>query len=780
MAAPARAFDTAAAAALGVATASLATAAHLWAEPAALAVLCAAAIGSGWLLRSLHRWLWRRGPVRRAQALQRLAQTLAAGHFDTSAMPAPAEGADPTLQALRLELHALRDEHARLQRLLSALRASETDRTRRDAHDTLRRALDGDDRFGAGPAQPLTSAGPPATTRVAQAAALAALLLPLALAAAALAWHEAAWRTRLQQAGQQALQQAWTAELARAGQRLDAALDARQRRTVPPTSTSPAPSPTPSPTPSPEDGLVWDLPGVDPATRVGVRLHDAQSASRLGPGLLVHTRALPDGRVLSVGTDLGPLLQSLQAGLGGPVALLSPRGLLLAGSPPPADRRVTLPLPGLDAHPRRPAALLQLPAAPAPLPPPSDAPLLAALLVLPLLPAAALAWRLHHRRKALEPALAALEALSLEHPPASEAWLHLLTRRGPAGRLARAAERLRSQGRALEALRDERQRVAAQHSRMIRRHLRRLAHTLDDSARDAVLGELGDEGTGDGQPQLARLATLLERLCTLVGTQQARLLQLLRELQDSVATREALAGLRQDLAIARRLQQAIVPRGTPPLPGVRLAATMVPAHEVGGDFHDAFALDDHRLALVMADVSGKGVPAAYFAAIARTRLRTMAAFVDDPAQLVARLNDALAAENDEALFVTLFYAVVDLASGTMVSVNAGHNPPLLRRADGRVLTLPMGRNPVLGVDPGRSFAADHDTLRPGDALLVYTDGITEAQDQRGALFGVHALQQLLALDDADPLPRIVDAVRRFEGGAAQADDLTAMWVRREG
>lgn len=644
---------------------------------------------------------------------------------------------------------------------------------------------------------------------------MAALLAACGAAAVAALLREAQWRDRLDQAAQVPLQQAWASTTAQARGQLAAVLDGLQaqpglRAAEPAVLTerlaraaadaglvqvdlydaarrlraSSAAGPA-QPLADAGSLLALGQAGAGLAQHAGVRLREAGHASGGGPALYVLLRRLDDGSVLAAAADLRALLQATERQLGQPLALTSPRGLLLAGLPPPADDRHRLPLAGLSglsglaAAEARPAALL-LAARPdrATAPPLGVAPL-AWLAAIPLVFAASLAFAL---RRLMAPLLAPVnlvEALAdgrLQAGADDADTLAPIEAGGEAARLARAAERLRTELRTLDALRDERQRVATQQARLIRQQLRALADMLDEGSRHEVLAELGDEGTGDGRPQLVRLATLLGRLTSLVGSQQGRLLALLRELQASVHTRELFASLQQELEIARRMQQAILPRAAPPTPRVRLDATMIPAREVGGDFYDWFLLDDNRLALVVADVSGKGVPAAFFMAVTRTLLRSTAAFVAHPAQVLARLNDELAAENDETLFVTLFYAVLDLRTGQLDSVNAGHNPPLLRRADGSVQALPRGRNPMLAAQAGLQFQADRCQLAPGDALLLYTDGITEAQDPAGALFGEPALVAALSTAGDQPVQALVAAVRAFENGAAQADDITCVWL----
>jgi serine phosphatase RsbU (regulator of sigma subunit) len=205
---------------------------------------------------------------------------------------------------------------------------------------------------------------------------------------------------------------------------------------------------------------------------------------------------------------------------------------------------------------------------------------------------------------------------------------------------------------------------------------------------------------------------------------------------------------------------------------------------VGGDFYDFFRLDEHHLALVVADVSGKGVPAAFFMAVSRTLLRAVAQFSQGPADCLRRLNDLLAADNEEMMFVTLFYAVIDTRSGQVVYGNAGHNPPYVVRADGRIEPVPGTGNMALAVMEDLSFDERLLHLHPGDALFMYTDGVTEASDPAQALFGEQRLEAFLSGRHETPVQdlnrELVAAIKVFEAGGAQADDITCLMVRRDG
>ncbi|WP_159910909.1 PP2C family protein-serine/threonine phosphatase [Pantoea sp. 18069] len=362
------------------------------------------------------------------------------------------------------------------------------------------------------------------------------------------------------------------------------------------------------------------------------------------------------------------------------------------------------------------------------------------------------------------------------------------------GSVARGVLQIRSELLSLETLRQERVRTRRQQERLIRDQLRSLADSLDPASREEILLALGSQG-GAGTPApgeapngLADLAGILGRMSGLVSTQQNRLLKLLREVQASVQTQAMLASLQQELEIAREMQLSILPRQTPNRPEIEIAATMIAAKEIGGDFYDYFAIDDDHLAIVIADVSGKGVPAAFFMAISRTLLKSNGLFLRTPGATIAALNDQLCTENDQMMFVTVFYAVLQLSSGQLTYVNAGHNPPILVQ-QGIAQFFPKGRNMGLAVLEDQQYHEGTLQLRAGDSLLLYTDGVTEATDAHSALFGDARLLQVVQSFKAQPdrrgearqlTERIVEEVRHFEAGAAQADDITVVALTYKG
>lgn len=238
----------------------------------------------------------------------------------------------------------------------------------------------------------------------------------------------------------------------------------------------------------------------------------------------------------------------------------------------------------------------------------------------------------------------------------------------------------------------------------------------------------------------------------------------------------------REMAAAREVQRSMLPAAFPERGSIRVFAEMWPAQEVGGDLYDVFELPDGRIGVVVGDVAGKGMPAALFMAITRTVLKAQARLEPDAGVCLARVNDALGSDNQASMFVTAFYGIVEPASGRLVYANGGHNPPLLRRRGGRVETLDGAAGIALGVIPGLAFRTAEAGLDPGDALLLYSDGITEAFDPAGAEFSSERLEALLARAEATApdalVGRILSAVRRFMAGAPQADDITCLVVTR--
>ena len=260
--------------------------------------------------------------------------------------------------------------------------------------------------------------------------------------------------------------------------------------------------------------------------------------------------------------------------------------------------------------------------------------------------------------------------------------------------------------------------------------------------------------------------------------------------------------LQHDLAVAAGIQQSFLPDRLPGLPGAELAASMRPARDVGGDFYDAIPLPGGRLGLLIADVSGKGIPAALYMALARTLLRTHSLSAQphyltdalESAQVrhlmrsgslgalaalgaVRQTNDYLLAHHREpVMFLTLFYAVYEPHSRLLTYVNAGHNPPLLHHAPSGEQEWLAPTDIAIGLMPGRLFESQERRLGPGDTLVLYTDGVTEAVSPAMELFDTErlaaAVQGLAGRPAEEILAGIAGQVAAFSAGAPQADDLT--------
>ena len=236
-----------------------------------------------------------------------------------------------------------------------------------------------------------------------------------------------------------------------------------------------------------------------------------------------------------------------------------------------------------------------------------------------------------------------------------------------------------------------------------------------------------------------------------------------------------------ELEVASRLQSQMLPDGHPDLSArtaSELCATMNPAKEVGGDFYDYFFIDDTHLALVMADVSNKGVPAALFMVRAKSLIKNRANTGESPGEILYHVNNQFCEGNDSSYFVTVWLAIVDLTTGKGVAVNAGHEHPVLRRAGGEYELVEYRHSPIVGALEDTPFRERTFELHPGDRLFVYTDGVPEATDTHNKMFGTERMLQALNEDpDAAPdelLRHLRQRIDEFVDGAPQFDDITMM------
>ena len=236
-----------------------------------------------------------------------------------------------------------------------------------------------------------------------------------------------------------------------------------------------------------------------------------------------------------------------------------------------------------------------------------------------------------------------------------------------------------------------------------------------------------------------------------------------------------------ELGVATRIQASMLPCIFPPFPDrpeFDIYATMTPAKEVGGDFYDFFMVDGDHLAVVIADVSGKGIPAALFMMTAKTLVKTLAQTGLSPAQVFTEANARLSENNDAGMFVTAWMGVLEISTGRFAYVNAGHNPPLIRRAGGDFQFLRSRAAFVLAGMEGIRYRQEEALFSPGDMLYIYTDGVTEATDPEDRLYGDERLMRVLNAQRTPDLAAILRSVKEdvdaFAAGAPQFDDITML------
>lgn len=239
-----------------------------------------------------------------------------------------------------------------------------------------------------------------------------------------------------------------------------------------------------------------------------------------------------------------------------------------------------------------------------------------------------------------------------------------------------------------------------------------------------------------------------------------------------------------ELNVASHIQKNMLPCIFPPYPEREefdIYATMMPAKEVGGDFYDFFLIDPDHLAIVIADVSGKGVPAALFMVIAKTLIKNNTAGMTEPKGIFEKTNDQLCENNEEGMFVTAFMGILEISTGVFSFVNAGHNPPLLKRKGQQFDWLSVKPGFILAGMEGMKYQQESITLSEGDELYLYTDGVTEAMNLEEELFTDQRLKEALnrhrELELKELLASMKQEIDQFANGAKQADDITMLALR---
>ena len=267
-------------------------------------------------------------------------------------------------------------------------------------------------------------------------------------------------------------------------------------------------------------------------------------------------------------------------------------------------------------------------------------------------------------------------------------------------------------------------------------------------------------------------------------TMQTKLLDYMDNLAQVTMEKEHIS---TELNVANRIQADMLPRIFPAFPDrneFTIFASMDPAKEVGGDFYDFFLVDDDHLAMVVADVSGKGVPAALFMVIAKTLIKNRGLVGESPSEILQNVNNQLCEGNEEEFFVTVWMAILEISTGKGWAVNAGHEHPVIRRNNGPFELVVYRHSPAVAVMPGIRFRQHEFQLNPGDSLFVYTDGVPEATNAKGELFGNERMLESLNKNPATEATELLRGLRRdidaFVAEAPQFDDITMLMMQYRG
>lgn len=255
-------------------------------------------------------------------------------------------------------------------------------------------------------------------------------------------------------------------------------------------------------------------------------------------------------------------------------------------------------------------------------------------------------------------------------------------------------------------------------------------------------------------------------------------------LKEAISSRDQLAALHRELHIATEIQTSILPRTFPPFPDRKefdIFAKMITASEVGGDFYDFFPLDKHRIGFAIGDVSGKGVPAAILMATSRSFLKATAVRGIPADACLSAVNNILVEESLPHMFVTLFYGILDTRNGSLEYCNGGHNPPYLVSGEGKIEQLENIGGLLLGFVKDTKYKSKTVNLQPGDTLFLYTDGVTEAMNEKEDEFATDRLEDCLKHNYKFQLTeiteKVIKEVQAFSRGRPQTDDITCLTLR---
>ncbi|MDE0091799.1 MAG: SpoIIE family protein phosphatase [Oligoflexia bacterium] len=260
-------------------------------------------------------------------------------------------------------------------------------------------------------------------------------------------------------------------------------------------------------------------------------------------------------------------------------------------------------------------------------------------------------------------------------------------------------------------------------------------------------------------------------------------IQYTKVLKQALEDQNKLFSLNKELEVARKIQKSILPPPLSPSSKCSLFAQMIPAKAVGGDYYDFFLVDDHRMGFVIADVSGKGISSALFAVVNQTLLKSVAPYASSPKKCLQSVNTVCSKNNDNCMFATVFYGILDLTRGHVVYTNAGHNPPYKVTPSGKVQALSTTNDIPVGVDGETKFDEKTIQLKPGEFLVLYTDGVTEANNREKEEFGEKRLMEVLSQSANRPIQKVgeslLKSVKKFAEETQQYDDITCVLLKYE-
>ena len=322
--------------------------------------------------------------------------------------------------------------------------------------------------------------------------------------------------------------------------------------------------------------------------------------------------------------------------------------------------------------------------------------------------------------------------------------------------------------------------VIGQHFYLRRVLLRPLKTITDEAVRFAEKEEPAEQKLTEKvktRDEIGRLAGSIDHM-------EEQLILYTEELTAATAEKERI---NTEMSLAKRIQADMLPNVFPPFPDRKefdIYATMTPAKEVGGDFYDFFFVDEDHLALVIADVSGKGVPAALFMMATKIMLQNIALSGAGPKEILETANNRICQNNQEEMFVTVWLGILDLKTGKMTAANAGHEYPVISRTDGTFELLKDKHGFVIGGMEGVRYREYEMTLEPEQGLFVYTDGVPEATANNNEMYGTDRMLAVLNRAPGQDPQQMLEAVKadvdRFVGDAPQFDDLTMLCIRYKG